>query len=65
MKRIIKLFALILTLVFTTSLFAQDPPPPPPPGHGSSGNVPGGGAPMQRPANFGGTKRGLWREEGV
>jgi len=36
-------------LVFSTSVFAQDPPPPPPPGggHGAGGSqVPGGGAPI-------------------
>ncbi len=39
---IIVLFAL---LTFGIPALAQDPPPPPP-GHGTTGNVPGGGAPV-------------------
>jgi hypothetical protein len=36
-----------ISIVFTTSVLAQDPPPPPSGGHGSGGNqVPGGGAPI-------------------
>jgi len=50
MKTKIKLLTiafLILTATFiTTNAKADDPPPPPPPGHGSTGNVPGGGAPI-------------------
>jgi hypothetical protein len=39
------LFLLLLLLNCATPVAAQDPPPPPP-GHGESGNVPGGGAPV-------------------
>jgi len=39
--------SLIVTATFiTTNVKADDPPPPPPPGHNSTGNVPGGGAPI-------------------
>lgn len=52
MKNIVKTLFLTLlifvSLVFATSVFAQDPPPPPPGGgHGGGGNqIPGGGAPI-------------------
>ncbi len=49
MKNTVRIFVLTLfVLVFTTSVFAQDPPPPPPgAGHGAGGSqVPGGGAPI-------------------
>lgn len=53
MKNLIKtlVFTLLLlgSVVFTTSIFAQDVPPPPPPGggHGSGGSLPpGGGVPV-------------------
>jgi amino acid transporter len=47
MKKIKIIFtaALIAFSLFSFSLSAQDPPPPPP-GHGTGGNVPGGGAPI-------------------
>ena len=44
MKSIITLL-IIIGSVTTTNLLAQVPPPPPP-GHGQSGNVPGGNAPI-------------------
>jgi len=37
-------FLLLMLLTFATPVSAQDPPPPP--GHGESGNIPGGGAPI-------------------
>ena len=43
------LLALFITIsiIFTTSVFAQDPPPPPGSGHGGGGTQPpGGGAPI-------------------
>jgi len=44
-----KLTSILILLIFfglsTNQIFASSPPPPPP-GHGSSGNVPGGGAPV-------------------
>lgn len=46
-KNIAKVVVLILIInsltVFTVGAVV---PPPPPPGHGQSGNVPGGGAPV-------------------
>ncbi len=49
MKKFAAIFSLILILLTATSVFngamASDPPPPPP-GHGETGNVPGGGAPV-------------------
>jgi hypothetical protein len=42
----ISLFLLLMLLSVVTPTFAASPPPPPPPGHGTSGNVPGGGAPV-------------------
>ena len=46
MKTLIKTIAIPITIIlFTINVsLAQDPPPPP--GHGTSGNVPGGGAPI-------------------
>ena len=48
MKSSLKLLALGLILtgatLLTTTIKADNPPPPP--GHGTSGNVPGGGAPI-------------------
>ena len=38
-------FLLFLLLTFATPVLAGSPPPPPP-GHGTTGNVPGGGAPI-------------------
>ena len=53
MKNLIKtlLFTLLFlgSVVFTTTIFAQDVPPPPPPGggHGGGGSLPpGGGTPI-------------------
>ncbi len=39
---------IFVSLVFATSVFAQDPPPPPGGGHGGGGALPpgGGGAPV-------------------
>jgi hypothetical protein len=39
---------ILVSIVFTTSVFAQDPPPPPGGGHGGGGALPpgGGGAPV-------------------
>jgi len=49
MKTILKTISPLLILLtinlITINLAAQDPPPPPP-GHGTGGNVPGGGAPI-------------------
>jgi len=49
MKKLFKTTTIIIFLItinsLSISLYAQDPPPPPP-SHGSSGNVPGGGAPI-------------------
>ena len=46
MKTLIKTIAIPITIILLTInvSLAQDPPPPP--GHGTSGNVPGGGAPI-------------------
>ncbi len=41
----ISIFLLFLLLAFATPVLAGSPPPPPP-GHGTNGNVPGGGAPI-------------------
>ncbi len=41
----ISLFLLFMLLSFASPVLAQEPPPPPP-GHGTNGNVPGGGAPI-------------------
>lgn len=49
MKNILKTFMLsfIISMVFASSAFAQDPPPPPGGGHGGGGALPpGGGAPV-------------------
>ena len=49
MKNIIKTLALSLIITVATLITATvkaDEPPPPPPSDGSSGNVPGGGAPI-------------------
>jgi hypothetical protein len=50
MKKQIKLSLGIVLLTILLSINipanANVPPPPPPPGHGESGNVPGGGAPI-------------------
>jgi len=37
---------LIVLLIATINTHAQTDPPPPPGGHGESGDVPGGGAPL-------------------
>ena len=37
---------LIAGATFISSIAKADDPPPPPPGHGETGNVPGGGAPI-------------------
>ena len=48
----IKFKALTISLLITAATLitsnvkADDPLPPPPPGHGETGNVPGGGAPI-------------------
>ena len=44
MKKI-KIILIITALFVATNMFAQAPPPPPP-NHGSSGNQPGGNAPI-------------------
>ena len=46
MKTLIKTIAIPITIILLTInvSLAQDPPPPP--GHGTSGNVSGGGAPI-------------------
>ena len=36
----------IIVLAFATLPLLADSPPPPPPGHSTTGNVPGGGAPI-------------------
>lgn len=41
----IRLILLLMLLSVVAPTFAVVPPPPPP-GHGQSGNVPGGGAPV-------------------
>ena len=51
MKKISKyiqftLFFILLNVAATAPAVAQGDPPPPPPGHGETGNVPGGGAPV-------------------
>ena len=49
MKTKIKLLTITLLITvatFITTNAKADDPPPPPPGHGSTGNVPGGGAPI-------------------
>ena len=50
MKNIFKniykiLLVALISLLLAVPAVAQDPPPPPP-GHGETGNVPGGGAPV-------------------
>jgi len=45
MKKAIVVLFVIMVSVTTTNLLAQVPPPPPP-GHGSTGNQPGGNAPI-------------------
>jgi len=47
MKILVKMLIVVLVTLTTTSsdVFAQVPPPPPP-GHGSTGNQPGGNAPI-------------------
>ena len=49
MKKNIKILAIALLMAvatFISSIAKADDPPPPPPGHGETGNVPGGGAPI-------------------
>jgi len=50
MKTRIKILTIALLLAaasfISSTAKADDPPPPPPPGHGETGNVPGGGAPI-------------------
>jgi hypothetical protein len=49
MKTFTKSIAALITITLLTinlSGYAGAPPPPPPPGHNSTGNVPGGGAPI-------------------
>jgi len=49
MKTNIKILTIALLMVaatFISSTAKADDPPPPPPGHSSTGNVPGGGAPI-------------------
>ena len=36
----------VVVLTFAALPLLADAPPPPPPGHGTTGNVPGGGAPI-------------------
>lgn len=44
---------MILFVFFSSNVMSQDPgPPPPPPEHGTSGNVPGGGAPVGNGIHF-------------
>lgn len=49
MKNLIKTLSIALLIagatLIATNVKAADPPPPPP-GHGETGNVPGGGAPI-------------------
>ncbi len=45
MKKTIITLLVIIASITTTNLLSQVPPPPPP-GHGESGNVPGGNAPI-------------------
>ncbi|MCF8364766.1 MAG: hypothetical protein K9H16_03240 [Bacteroidales bacterium] len=42
----LSLLLLLVLLNFANPVSAGAPPPPPPPGHGTGGNVPGGGAPI-------------------
>ena len=44
-SRTILVIIIAITTFITSNAKAADPPPPPP-GHGSTGNVPGGGAPI-------------------
>jgi len=49
MKTIKQNYTRILTIIvftFATLPLLADNPPPPPPGHSTTGNVPGGGAPI-------------------
>jgi len=49
MKTSIKILTITLLIAVTTFISSNakaDDPPPPPPGHGETGNVPGGGAPI-------------------
>jgi len=45
-KKHIATTIIITCLLLPVTVRSQDPPPPPPPGHGATGNVPGGGAPI-------------------
>jgi len=44
--KILTIALLIAVATFITTNAKADDPPPPPPGHGETGNVPGGGAPI-------------------
>ena len=44
--KILTISILITLATFITTNVKADDPPPPPPGHGETGNVPGGGAPI-------------------
>ncbi len=49
MKKLLASLTMILFLLTAPAVFngaMADDPPPPPPGHGDTGNVPGGGAPV-------------------
>ncbi|MBU2650904.1 MAG: hypothetical protein KKA81_08210 [Bacteroidetes bacterium] len=46
MKKSISILILLIFIGLSTNQIFASSPPPPPPGHGSSGNVPGGGAPI-------------------
>lgn len=42
----LKKLIIIVVLIIVPVILPSQNPPPPPPGHGMSGNVPGGGAPI-------------------
>ncbi|MBI9039420.1 MAG: hypothetical protein JEY97_14905, partial [Bacteroidales bacterium] len=44
--KILTIALLMAAATFISSTAKADDPPPPPPGHGETGNVPGGGAPI-------------------
>ncbi len=44
MKKAQRILVITMLTLASTTLLAQ--PPPPPPGHGETGNVPGGNAPI-------------------
>ncbi len=46
MKKKLQILLILTSLLIPVLSSAQDVPPPPPPGHGETGNVPGGGAPI-------------------